>query len=223
MLQVPSSSTAMHRTRGSKARSGTSAPSRGGIRKRGPAPRTDRDGDLDMGGPSSGRGGRGGKGRIRTDRGRDSGRGTPTGSHSQPRNTRNSNGDKDKTLDAIQKAIYSSASSQANVRQPRGRVEELSRDTRSRDRGGLEQLSVRGWRQSKAASNADGGIESLIAFLEKKGTPADPSAAANLRVRITKVCLTPLSASHQRVRGVVALSRLFSFQAIHSRTSIGAT
>lgn len=190
MLQVPSSSTTMHRTRASKStRSGTSTPSRGGIRKRGPAPRTDRDGDLDMGAGSSGRGGgRGGKGRVRTDRGRDSGRGTPAGSHSQPRNSRGPNGDKDRTLDAIQKAIYSSASSQANVRQARGRVDQLTRDTNSRDRGGLEQLSVRGWRQSKAASNPDGGIESLISFLEKKGTPADPSAAANLRVRITKVC-----------------------------------
>lgn len=189
MLQAPSSSTAMHRTKASKStRSGTSTPSRGGIRKRGPAPRTDRDGDLDMGAATSGRGGRGGKGRVRTDRGRDSGRGTPTGNHSQPRSARGPNGEKDKTLDAIQKAIYSSASTQANVRQPRGRVEELARDTSSRDRGGLEQLSVRGWKQSKAASNPDGGIESLITFLEKKGTPADPSAAANLRVRITKVC-----------------------------------
>lgn len=165
-----------------------------------------------MDGSASGRGSRGGRGRGRTDRGRgDSGRGTPTGNHSQPRDPRRHNGDKDKTLDAIQKAIYSSASSQANVRQPRGRVEELARDPSSRDRSGLEQLSVRGWRQSKAASNADGGIESLIAFLEKKGTP--PDSAANLRVRITKVCATPLSASHQRIRSVVAPSRLLSFQA----------
>ncbi|KAK2765342.1 nuclear mRNA export, poly(A)+RNA binding protein [Arachnomyces sp. PD_36] len=178
----------MNRTRAPKAPR-SSTPSRGGIRKRGAPLRADRDGDLDMDGGSAGRSGRGGgaRGRGRSDHKRaDSGRGTPASNHSQPRDSRRHNGDKDKTLDAIQKAIYSSASTQANVRQPRGRVQELARDTNSRDRSGLEQLSVRGWKQSKAASNADGGIESLVAFLEKKGTPADPNAAANLRVRVTK-------------------------------------
>ena len=213
MLQL-SSVTTMNRTRAPRApRNSTSTPSRGGIRKRGAALRTDRDGDLDMDGGSSGRG-RGGRGRGRGDRGQnDSGRGTPTSNHSQPRDSRRHGGDKDKTLDAIQKAIYSSQSSQANIRQPRGRIEELTRDTGSRDRNGLEQISVRGWKQSKAASNADGGIESLIAFMEKKGTPPDPNVAANLRVRITKVCATPISAGHRRIRSAAALSRLFSFQA----------
>jgi nuclear RNA export factor len=79
-------------------------------------------------------------------------------------------------LNAIQKAIASNADSQANIRQ----------GTRG---AGLEQVSVRGWKQSKAASNRDGGLESLIAFLEKKLTTPDSKAGA--RARITKVCATP--------------------------------
>ena len=35
----------------------------------------------------------------------------------------------------------------------------------------FQTLVVRGWQQSKAASNADGGVESLLTFLEKKASP----------------------------------------------------
>lgn len=129
---------------------------RGGIRKRGPI-RTDRDGDMDMD-----RGGaRGGK-RPRGD----SGRSTPSGRPIA----------RDRTLDAIQKAISSSKDSQANIRQ-------INRA------GGanLEQFSVRGWKQSKAASNRDGGVESLIAFLERRMNATTKSGP---RAKITKVCST---------------------------------
>lgn len=79
-------------------------------------------------------------------------------------------------MDAIQKAISGTTpSSQANIRQ-----------------GGkgssLEQVSVRGWKQSKAASNRDGGHESLVTFLEKKLNAPDSKAGS--RARITKVCAT---------------------------------
>ncbi|GFN15533.1 nuclear mRNA export, poly(A)+RNA binding protein [Aspergillus tubingensis] len=76
-----------------------------------------------------------------------------------------------KAMDAIQKAISSNSDTQANIRQG-GRG------------SGLEQVLVRGWKQSKAASNRDGGLESLIAFLEKKLSP--PDSKAGTRARITK-------------------------------------
>lgn len=143
------------------SRGRSNAPDRGGIRKRG-AVRVDRDGDLDMdGGSGRSRGGKRARG--------DSGRGTPAGGQAPGR---------ERALDAIQKALSSNVNSQANIRQPRERG------------GGLEQLIVRGWKQSKAASNPDGGVDSLIAFLERKATPPDPKAAANTRVKITKVCAT---------------------------------
>ncbi|KAE8147627.1 mRNA export factor mex67 [Aspergillus avenaceus] len=75
-----------------------------------------------------------------------------------------------RALDAIQKAITSNSDTQANIRQSRG--------------GGLEQVSVQGWKQSKAASNRDGGLESLITFLEKKLNSSDTKASS--RARITK-------------------------------------
>ncbi|PGH18631.1 hypothetical protein AJ79_00410 [Helicocarpus griseus UAMH5409] len=152
-------------------RSRTGTPDRGGIRKRGAPTRTDRDGDLDMDASGSGRG-RGGKGRARGDSGR---RSAPAGL-SQARDTRRQP-DKDKTLDALQKAIFSSSSSQANIRQGRSRPHE---------RQGLAQVSIRGWKQSKAASNPDGGIESLIAFLEKRALPPSNDTAAHSRIKISK-------------------------------------
>jgi nuclear RNA export factor len=82
---------------------------------------------------------------------------------------------RDRALNAIQKAIASNTDSQANIRQG-GRG------------SNLEQVSVRGWKQSKAASNRDGGLESLITFLEKKLNTHDSKAGS--RARITKVCAT---------------------------------
>ncbi|EAW08225.1 mRNA export factor mexA [Aspergillus clavatus NRRL 1] len=81
---------------------------------------------------------------------------------------------RDRALNAIQKAIASNTDSQANIRQgPRG--------------GGLEQVSVRGWKQSKAASNRDGGLESLLAFLEKKLSPPDSKTGPRARISKSRV------------------------------------
>lgn len=149
------STTHIRRTRGMKTmksrRSGGA--DRGGIRKRGPI-RTDRDGDMDMD-----RGGVRGAKRPRGDTGRATTSGRPA---------------RDRTLDAIQKAISSSKDSQANIRQ-------INRA----GGGNLEQFSVRGWKQSKAASNRDGGVESLIAFLERRMNATTKSGP---RAKITKVC-----------------------------------
>ncbi|PYH96405.1 mRNA export factor mex67 [Aspergillus ellipticus CBS 707.79] len=127
---------------------------RGGIRKRGAATRVDREGDLMMDAGSARN--RGGK-KARGESGR-----SGTTSRTQAAN---------KAMDAIQRAISSNSDSQANIRQS-GRG------------SGLEQVMVRGWKQSKAASNRDGGLESLIAFLEKK--LSTPDSKAGTRARITK-------------------------------------
>ena len=142
--------------RGGRGRSNGS--DRGGIRKRGPT-RTDRDGDLNM---DAGGGGRGTK-KARED----SRRSTPDGGHAR-----------DRTLNAIQKAIWS------NNHLPNASI-------RHGKQGGssLEQVRVHGWKQSKAAWNADGGVESLIGFLERRMSSHDSKGGP--RARITKVCVTP--------------------------------
>ncbi|EGE83306.1 mRNA export factor mex67 [Blastomyces dermatitidis ATCC 18188] len=158
-------------TKGGRSRTGT--PDRGGgIRKRGAPSRVDRDGDLDMDGAVSGRG-RGGRSRGRGDSG---GRAIPgaggLGQRREPRRL----GDKEKTLDALEKAIFSNASSQVNIGHGRPRTQGK----------GLVQVSVRGWKRSKAASNPDGGIESLILFLERRAHPPNQGTAAHSRFKISK-------------------------------------
>jgi nuclear RNA export factor len=116
-------------------------------------------------------------------------------------------------LDALHKAVFTNASSQANVRQIRGRMDGVMSDAAPKERGGSTQLSVRGWTRTKAARNPHGGgIESLIAFLEKRATPSNPNAAANQRVKISKVCGTSPSGGHRHIRSI-DLPGLFSPQA----------
>lgn len=136
---------------------------RGGIRKRGPT-RTDRDGDMDMdsSGARGGKKARGGSGRPLAAR-------TSAGSRTQPR---------DKTLDAIQRAISDSKESQVNIRSGKNPNSNANK---------LEQFSIRGWKQSKAASNRDGGVESLVAFLERR---MNANTKSGPRAKITKVCFT---------------------------------
>lgn len=141
----------MKSTKASRGRSGGT--SRGGIRKRGPT-RTDRDGDMDMdAGAARAKRARGEAGRV------------TSGGRPQPR---------DKTLDAIHKAISSTTDSQASIRQGK-----------SSAGGNLEQFRVLGWKKSKAASNRDGGVESLISFLERRMNTMTKSGP---RAKITKVC-----------------------------------
>ncbi|KAJ5996082.1 hypothetical protein N7499_007601 [Penicillium canescens] len=152
---------------------------RGGIRKRGPT-RTDRDGDMDMdaGGsrakgsrPESSRSGAGGvrppapRSGGTTAGGRGSGR-TGRGGRVQSR---------DKTMDAIQRAI-ASTESQATIRQNR------QNDNNNRKRESVP-FSVRGWKQSKVASDKDGGVGSVISFLERR---LNSLTKTGPRARITK-------------------------------------
>jgi nuclear RNA export factor len=184
--------------------------SRGGIQKRnGGPPRVDRDGDLDMDGASGstrgrGRGGRGGRGR---------GLG-PTG----PRNF-HGRGLLDPNID--QKIAFSVASGTAQVRDRRGETRvgsalaEATGERRNRDlrTPHLQTITVRGWTQSKAASNQDGGIKDLLAFLVRKASPKDSTQSE--MVRIEKVCSSSQSAGHKRCRRLsnYTLTGLLSLQA----------
>lgn len=145
---------------------------RGGIRKRGPT-RTDRDGDMDMDGPGA-RGGKRGRGGPSRPSGSGSGSGAGAGRPAR------SGGDRpqarDKTLDAIQKAISNTRESQVNIRQGKNNAA-----------SNLESFSVRGWKTSKVSSHRDGGVENLIAFLERR---MNANSKSGPRARVTKVCST---------------------------------
>lgn len=126
----------------------------GGIRKQRGPTRTDRDGDMDMDQP----GAKGAK-RGRGDTGRSSGPSRP------PARARN--------LDLLETAVSGGKDSQANIRQGK-----------SSGPSNLESFSVTGWKNSKAASSRDGGVESLVAFLERRMNAIVKSGP---RAKITKV------------------------------------
>jgi len=147
---------------------------RGGIQKRraGSAPvRVDKDGDLVMDPAAAGAAGekrRSGKGRIE---------GTP----SKPLDSRRTNSGPNRGgslgMQRAQAAILKGiGAQQANLLE--------SRTTTSNTT-----LKVAGLKLSKAAGNADGGLESLLAFLERKAKAHDKNP--NREIKITKVCLPP--------------------------------
>ena len=164
-------------------------PIRGGIQKRGATPlRTDRDGDLDMTEASSrgGRSARSGQGNSVRGAATSKRQGTPD-SGLRPRGRPRPGID---TI-AVQRAV---------LRQM-GSDERLARGTRLRPshatqegREGLEKLKIQGLRESKAASNRDGGIGDLLAFLERKATHGN-----EVPVKIVKVCLTSDIAGRQQL------------------------
>ncbi|MCJ1242997.1 nuclear mRNA export, poly(A)+RNA binding protein [Trapelia coarctata] len=159
---------------------------RGGIHKRNGGPiRVDRDGDLDMDvTPGSGRGsiqGRGNRGRGQVQNQTTSTR--PAARNPFPRGS----------LDpaTIQKAIARGLSSgNAILREQKGGIRmagvlsEAAGDRRNRHlTKGLDQITVRGWTESKAASNVGGGIKELLGFLERKATPANAPESEMVRIK----------------------------------------
>ena len=171
----------------------------------------DKDGDLDMD-AAAGRGrGCGGRGRgpfqAQT--------GGPSGGRGTSRNGP-INGSANATV--LQKALLRGVGAgEAIVRGPRNglRMKGILDEAAGRGNGrgrkdGLVHISVRGWKESKAASNPDGGVKDLVAFLERKATA--PNSSANEAVRIRKVCLTSPFVGHQRHR-TFALSGPLSFHA----------
>ena len=146
--------------------------SRGGIQKRnaGARPaRVDRDGDLDMDAGASAAGkGRAGKGRFESPvpsgpkgAGRGRAAGPSRGGNIRP------------TQHAIERGLRGQ---QANIAE--GGIAK-----------GPTSLKVDGLMSSKAASNADHGLQSLEDFLERKASALD--SKSNRIVKIKKVCLTP--------------------------------
>ncbi|KAL5320739.1 hypothetical protein ACEPPN_011549 [Leptodophora sp. 'Broadleaf-Isolate-01'] len=141
---------------------------RGGIQKRrtgGPAPRVDRDGDLNMDAAAS-----------TTDKPRSgNGRGKPTSDRpgrSQAGPAPRSGGRGSHISDrAKQNIVRGLGGKQANVL-----------ESRITD-GGLR-LQVSGLSESKAAGNPDGGLDALLSFLERKASGLD--SKSNRAVKIKK-------------------------------------
>lgn len=208
---------------GPRAARGTrhsSTPSRGGIQKRRGGPvRVDKDGDLDMDAAAARGAGRGaGRTRDRGGRGRGPFQAPNNGSSSGRDTSRHSPNNGGVNVAVFQKALLRGmGAGDAIMRGPRNglRMTGILDEATGRDNGrgrndGPVQILVRGWRESKAASNPDGGIKDLIAFLERKATA--PNSSANEAVRIRKVCLTSPFVGHQRHR-IFGLSGPLSFHA----------
>lgn len=96
-------------------------------------------------------------------------------------------------VSAIQKAIIRGLGSEDAIRSLRQgqKTTRLFGNHLGKDKDaapkGLVQLTVRGFKDSKAASNSDGGIKDLLVFLERK---ASADVSVREPVKIKKVCLT---------------------------------
>ncbi|ROT40062.1 mRNA export factor mex67 [Sodiomyces alkalinus F11] len=151
------------RGRGGQSRgSTTSAPrksTRGGIQKTRSRPiRVDRDGDLDMDAGSGAR-------RSNRPPPTDPGTGRPQRQGATTRSTT-------KIQQVISRHLSGEGTDMVSKRKPQG--------------GPLVWLEVKGLKESKAASNPDGGLRDLLAFLERKAT----GVASRIRpVVVKKVCL----------------------------------
>lgn len=155
------SSSAGRETRGSALNSKSS--SRGGIAKRrGPA-RIDGDGDLDMGSGAARRSNQ-----------------TATTSKTNPRPGPRNNNPRGamKTAETILKHISNGDTSQISTS---GRQIKPRNSTTTP----LSILRVHGLKDSKAASNKDGGLSDLLSFLERK---ASALTTRKRRIKIKKVC-----------------------------------
>jgi nuclear RNA export factor len=142
----------------------------GGIQKRraGPAVRLDKDGDLEMDAGATRV--KSGKGSL-TSSGPPGARGTGRGRGGVSRVAGNLGAHR--TQAAILRGM---STKQANIVESR-----LTTGTAG------TMLKVDGLRLSKAASNPDGGLESLLGFLERKASGLD--SKSNRSIKIKKVCL----------------------------------
>ncbi|KAK0344170.1 nuclear mRNA export, poly(A)+RNA binding protein [Friedmanniomyces endolithicus] len=137
---------------------------RGPAATRRAAIKADRDGDLTMGLPVKGRAGVG------------KGTGPPTGPRIDGANKPGRGGILD-TL--VQRAI---------LRQASGTRDVAMREERAGSaRGGLVELRVTGWNKSKASGDADGGVSSLIRWLEKKASSRLGSRVRNVKIKKSQV------------------------------------
>lgn len=151
---------------------GAKSSSRGGIQKRRGPTRVDTDGDLDMDGPSK-RPNRGPTTETSGGRGRPSGRGGPQPSRGAA-----------KVAQIVMKQLGSGSSSDLASR--------VSRPSRARGgpAEGLTWLRVRGLKQSKAASNSDGGLSDLLSFMERKASSLGTGRKRHITIRKVSLSLT---------------------------------
>ncbi|KAI9845809.1 MAG: nuclear mRNA export, poly(A)+RNA binding protein [Sclerophora amabilis] len=168
---------------GPRGRGGNRHPSnRGGVQKPRGGPRVDRDGDVDMDRASER-----GRGRGMRDRG-NGGTLHPTFNTS---NTDDNGVARAITAGpALQKAIARGlANGNARLESRRGVFSE--RGVNSNPRGGraqlqrstsLDQIKVHGLRQSKAATNPDGGLSNLLSFLERKASGSDSAGRDPVKI-----------------------------------------
>ncbi|KAL1303703.1 hypothetical protein AAFC00_007055 [Neodothiora populina] len=148
-------------------KSAGSGSSRGAISKRKSAARTDRDGDVSMGALSASRGGgisKGGKSRGTTRAGAAAEKG---GARSAaPR----INGER------AQREIAKHITSGGALRKRPASADDVP-----------EEIRVTGWKNSKAANNDDGGLHSLIVWIEKKATTKHRSSNKQVKVKKSRV------------------------------------
>lgn len=123
--------------------------------------KADRDGDLAMDGPIKGRGGRIGK-------------------SSGPANAR-----KDLTAGKGKGGILSAANQRAILKHA-GAGDVAMKGSKTVLSRGLTELKITNWNKSKASTNPDGGVSSLITWLEKKASNRLSSRVRT--VKIKKVC-----------------------------------
>ncbi|PNY28374.1 mRNA export factor MEX67 [Tolypocladium capitatum] len=151
---APRGSRASNLGRGARNSAGRAKPSwRGGIQKRRDTSKVDGDGDLDM--DASGK-----RGSQTTTAGL---RSRPAPRSSVPRNPRGVSN----TAQTVLKHLKGGDSSHLA-----SRISDAAagKPTRGRGKAGLSYLRVHGLRQSKAASNPDGGLKDLLNFLERKAS-----------------------------------------------------
>ena len=139
-----------------------------GIRKRSPAPpRTDRDGDLDMD-AAGGRGRGRGSGPSRAPRGPRANpfsRGAARGAVN--RNNFNTDQMEKAVLRGMNTGDVIQSSKINGLRVIDGALKEVrGQERRPRD----VEVTVTGWEHSKAANNPGGGVNELVAFLQRKAS-----------------------------------------------------
>jgi nuclear RNA export factor len=159
------------------------ASSRGGIQKRrgGPA-RIDTDGDLDMGSAASRRSAQ------TTTRDSNASRARPGLRSANPRGASK----------AAQTVLKHLANGETSGLASRISNAAAGRHTKSRPNNtSLSFLRVHGLKESKAASNPDGGLSDLLAFLERKAS-SFTTGREKRQVTIKKVC--PMSTNNWCLR-----------------------
>jgi nuclear RNA export factor len=153
--------------------SGGRGVSRGGIQKRKSGPvRVDKDGDLVMDAASAGVQK---NGKARSEATKNSNGRPSNGSSSNTGPTRGG-----RISQRAQQAIIRGLGAQG-VQSGKGRGRDVA--------AGMSYLSVRGLRQSKAASNPDRGVSALLSFLERKASGLDVNSTKGVQVK--KVCTSP--------------------------------